>query len=302
MATTNRLSKIFQAIAARDWERAKSIAGEICDDEGLKGHQTAARMLRGALQPNGSINGALSTQHPRSDLAVLVGTALTPIAEPVDLADVELRQCWRTELEGLIREWLHRDTLRARGLEPRSKLFFHGPPGCGKSLTAGAMGKELSLPTFVVRFDAVIGAYLGQTAVHLRQLFHFAETSACVLVLDELDALGKKRGNPLEVGELDRIVIALMQELEHARPSGLIVATSNLPEHLDAALWRRFDAVIEFPRPEKTSLLRYGKRLSTALETPVTVPLKKSIESCNDYAEAKKIVEAQARRIALKDV
>ncbi|MCH9033968.1 MAG: AAA family ATPase [Planctomycetes bacterium] len=46
----------------------------------------------------------------------------------------------------------------------------------------------------LVRFDAVIGAYLGQTAVHLRQLFHFAETTPCVLLLDELDALGKRRG------------------------------------------------------------------------------------------------------------
>ena len=116
-------------------------------------------------------------------------------------------------------EWNHREKLKDRGIARRSKLLFYGPPGCGKSLTANALATELAIPLFLVRFDAVIGAYLGQTAIHLRQLFQFAETTPCVLLFDELDALGKKRGNPTDVGELDRIVIALMQELEAFPPS-----------------------------------------------------------------------------------
>jgi len=81
------------------------------------------------------------------------------------------------------------------------------------------------------------GAYLGQTAIHLRELFRFASNNPSVLLFDEIDALGKQRGNPLDVGELDRIVIALMQELEFSETQGIVIATSNLPENLDRALW-----------------------------------------------------------------
>ncbi len=136
----------------------------------------------------------------------------------VDLAAVTLPSATREELARLNLEWYHRVRLMERGIARRTKLLFHGPPGCGKSLTASALAKELQLPVYLVRFDAVIGAYLGQTAIHLRQLFHFAETTPCVLLFDELDALGKRRGNPTDVGELDRIAIALMQELEHTTP------------------------------------------------------------------------------------
>jgi SpoVK/Ycf46/Vps4 family AAA+-type ATPase len=302
MATTDRLSRLFHAIAARDWDRAESVATGICVEEEKKGHRTAARLLRGALHPNGCANGSGSVPSARNELAFPTDAALSPVAHSAQLAEIELLPRWRSELEEIVREWTHRDTLEAHGLQPRNKLFFYGPPGCGKSLTACAIGSELSLPVYIVRFDAVIGAYLGQTAIHLRQLFHFAEMTPCVLVLDELDALGKKRGNPLDVGELDRIVIALMQELEHARPLGVIVATSNMPKHLDDALWRRFDAVVEFPKPHKAGLLKYAKRLSTAFGITLTASLRKKIEATNCYAQAEKIIEAQARHNALKDV
>src|SRR5208283_5165649 len=120
-----------------------------------------------------------------------------------------------------------------------NKILLHGPPGCGKSLTARAIGHELSLPVYTLRFNAIVGAFLGQTAQRLRQLFEFASTTSCVLLIDEIDALGKRRGNPMDVGELDRIVISLLQELEHSEPKGLLIAASNLARSLDEALWRR---------------------------------------------------------------
>ena len=95
-------------------------------------------------------------------------------------------------------------------------------------MTAQALANALRLPLYVVRFDSVIGSYLGQTAVHLREIFQYAETAQSVLLFDEIDALGKRRGHPSDVGELDRIVIALMQELEFSESKGLIIATSNL--------------------------------------------------------------------------
>src|ERR1041385_4434797 len=137
-----------------------------------------------------------------------------------------------------------------------------GRPGCGKSAAAAALAAETKLPGFLVRFDSLIGAYLGQTALRLREVFSFAEQTPCVLLFDEVDALAKRRGSPMEVGELDRIVIAFMQELEHARGQGFVVATSNLPKALDDALWRRFDLRIAFPKPSSKALGRFAERRS----------------------------------------
>ena len=155
----------------------------------------------------------------------------------------------RKQLESIISEIKHSAYLEGRGIRRRRKLLFvRTSPGCGKSFTAQALANELNLPHYVVRFDAVIGAYLGQTAIHLRQLFRFASDIPCVLLFDEIDALGKQRGNPLDVGELDRIVVALMQELEFLQTQGVVIATSNLPQNLDRALWRRFDISCAFSR------------------------------------------------------
>ena len=151
----------------------------------------------------------------------------------------------------------------------------------------------------MVRFDAVIGAFLGQTAIHLRQLFHFAETTPCVLLLDELDALGKRRGNPLDVGELDRIVISLMQELEHAKPLGLIIGTSNLPKHLDDALWRRFDLDVFFRSPTSSVLRAYVKGLASKWKITVSKQTVDKAVKASSFAGAESVVIGEIRRQAL---
>ena len=200
----------------------------------------------------------------------------------------------------MINETRHGAYLASKGIRRRSKLLFVGPPGCGKSFTAQAIANELRLAHYVVRFDAVIGAYLGQTAIHLRELFRFASANPCVLLFDEIDALGKQRGNPLDVGELDRIVIALMQELEFSETQGIVIATSNLPENLDRALWRRFDLVLEFPKPTKSELTNYTNGIKTKFRLARNTSIK-GVSTATTYADAEKIVEAEARRIALAE-
>lgn len=302
MATTRKLAELFRAIAAEDIGGATALASQICEAEEQKGHRGAARMLRGALSTNGiHSNGHLKPGDGLRGSALLT-TALVRLPTDVSLSDVVLSPAARKELRALVLEWKHRDQLRSRGLDPRSKVLFHGPPGCGKSLTARALGRELGVPVFVVRLDAVIGAYLGQTAIHLRQLFHFAETTAAVLLLDELDALGKRRGNPLDVGELDRIVIALMQELEHSRPKGLIIGTSNLPRHLDDALWRRFDLALQFKAPSRTALSSFTKRVATSKGIRLSALLLRRAAEAGSFAEAESIVTAEARRRVIQSV
>lgn len=304
MPTARKLAELFRALAAENVEAASTVAAQICKAEEQKGHRSAARLLRGALNSNGAVSHATGAPTPldaRNGTRILA-SALVRLPTDVQLSDIVLVPAARKELEGVILEWKHRERLHQRGILPRSKLLFHGPPGCGKSFTARAIGHELGIPTFVVRFDAVIGAYLGQTAIHLRQLFHFAETTPCVLLLDELDALGKRRGSPLDVGELDRIVIALMQELEHCRPAGIIVGTSNLATHLDDALWRRFDLTLCFAAPARTVLTSYAKRLAAAKRVSINSGALARVAKADSFASAEAIIISEARRQALEGV
>jgi SpoVK/Ycf46/Vps4 family AAA+-type ATPase len=299
MASVSELDRLFRAIARGDLRSAKDLAADIASSEARRRHHTAADQLRGALTVDGASphqNGSSTGTTPR---VALLASALTPLPTDVALSSVVLRNSMRAEVQELLAEWRMRALLQSRGVDRRTRLLFVGPPGCGKTLCARALATESKLPCLVVRFDAVIGSFLGQTASHLRQLFDFASAQPCVLVLDEIDALGRSRGNLMDVGELDRVVIALLQELEHAHPQGWIVATSNLPERLDAALWRRFDLLLRFPRPSKRELVAYAKSLAKSRRVKIAHRLD-AIQKAASYADVVGIVNAEARRLIIR--
>lgn len=299
MATTRKLAELFRAISSDDLSGAATIAAQLCKSEEMKGHRAAARTLRGSLIRNGH-SSSLNPDHQMNGSAGLLPTTLMRLPADKVLSEITLARGVRGDLDEVITEWKNREFLGKQGLLPRSKLLFHGPPGCGKSVTARALAAELGLPAFLVRFDAIIGSYLGQTSVHLRQLFHFADTTPCVLVLDELDALGKRRGSLLEVGELDRIVIALMQELEHSKPSGLIIGTSNLPRHLDDALWRRFDLAVAFKAPTRAALGAFVGKITASRRVVLTPKIVSRAVRSSNFADAEALIDAEIRRQALQ--
>jgi SpoVK/Ycf46/Vps4 family AAA+-type ATPase len=301
MPTIDHLSKLFKALASKDLSAAARMATEIAADEEKKGHGTAAQLLRGSLVSNGA---KLFSDHggavERNVQSAFLLTALSRGTVGSTLDRVALRSGARRQFAEIIKEFQHQSEIAALGIRRRSKLIFHGPPGCGKSLAAHALANELHLPLFIVRFDSVIGAYLGQTASHLRQLFQFAESTRCVLLFDEIDALGKQRGSPTDVGELDRIVIALMQELELSDLQGFVVATSNLPDSLDHALWRRFDLAFRFPAPNRREISRFSQAKAKGFGVKVTSALSKRLSSLKSYADVERTIEDEGRRLALR--
>ncbi len=290
MAAVRDLRRLFEAIARKDWMGAQSVADLLTEAEEKRGNRDAARSLRAALQPP-----KVAVPAPSSVLEL----GLTPRSGQTRLSEVRLPQALRREFNSLVDEFRHREGLASQGFGVRKRLILTGPPGCGKTLSALAIANEIGLPLYTVRFDSIIGSYLGQTANNLRQLFKFSETTPAVLLFDEIDALGKHRGNPTEVGELDRIVIALMQELELAEPLGLIVATSNLPEHLDRALWRRFDIRLRFPSPKKPDLRAFASSCAVRFDTKLPLQVLRQAEASKSYAEAEKSVLNHYREAAL---
>ena len=156
--------------------------------------------------------------------------------------------------EQLIQERQQVKRLASLGLHPTRSAIFLGPPGVGKTLTARWLAAQLGLPLFVLDLTTVMSSLLGKTGVNIRAAMDYAKQTSSVLLLDEIDAIAKRRSDDSDVGELKRLVTVMLQEVDEWPASGLLLAATNHPELIDPALWRRFDLVIEFKIPDETQI------------------------------------------------
>ena len=163
----------------------------------------------------------------------------------------------------LIEEQMRADLLRSHGLEPRNKVLLIGPPGNGKTSLAEAIAEALMLPVLTVKYESLIGAYLGETASRLGKLFDYVKTRQCVLFFDEFETIGKERGDTHETGEIKRVVSSLLLQID-ALPSYVIaIAATNHESLLDKAAWRRFQIRMELPKPSRSDLEKWFETFET---------------------------------------
>lgn len=160
----------------------------------------------------------------------------------------------------LIAERRQSDRLRALGLTPTRSAIFVGPPGVGKTLTARWLASQLKVPLYVLDLTAVMSSLLGKSGTNLRAAIDFAKREPCVLLLDEIDAIAKRRSDDTDVGELKRLVTVILQEVDEWPASSVLLAATNHPELIDPALWRRFDLVIKFKTPGEQAVREAIKR------------------------------------------
>ena len=157
-------------------------------------------------------------------------------------------------LTRLVDERKHSQALLDDDLEPTKSAIFTGPPGVGKTLAARWVARSMGRPLVVLDLAAVMSSYLGRTGTNLRHVLDYAKSTDCVLLLDELDAIAKRRDDTGELGELKRLVTVLIQEIDDWPSSGVLLAATNHPELLDPAIWRRFDVAVEFPLPDDAAI------------------------------------------------
>ncbi len=150
----------------------------------------------------------------------------------------------------LIKTVQKREKLFEFRLPVNASLLLHGRPGTGKTMMASLIASELGLPLITARSDALISSYLGSTSKNIRSLLEYAQEEPCVLFLDEFDAIAKARDDKNEVGELKRVVVSLLQNIDNLGDTVLIAAT-NHPHLLDPAIWRRFHYKMELREPDK---------------------------------------------------
>ncbi len=174
----------------------------------------------------------------------------------------------------LIAEQRRVELLRANGLEPRHRLLLIGAPGTGKTSVAEALAGELMVPLAVMRYEAIIGSFLGETGGRLARVFEWVRTRKIVLFLDEFDAIAKERGDEHETGEVKRIVSSLLMLVDELPSHVVVVAASNHAELLDRAVERRFELVMLLPAPSMEARIEWWQRYLARLQTPIRATAK----------------------------
>jgi len=266
------LRTTVEAMAAE--ERAKhhhQLADKLV--ENLKAPKQGPRSPEVVRSFDGGHGGLLYEIEPRRTLGSLL------------LNDAVVSAC-----RELIEEQHRKDLLRSYGVEPRHRVLLSGPPGNGKTTLAEAIATELMVPLFVVRYEAVIGSFLGETSGRLKRLFDFVRTHQCVLFFDEFDTLGKERGDTHETGEIKRVVSSLLLQIDSLPSHVVVVTATNHAELLDRAVWRRFQLRLALPAPtlaqKEEWFLRLEKRLGMSLGmTPKTLSLKLDASSFSDIEQ-----------------
>ncbi|MDZ7369014.1 MAG: ATP-binding protein [candidate division KSB1 bacterium] len=264
MARSDLLINLVQAATRGDQTLLKKTVEALVAEERAKQHHVLAERLAEYLKGNGSISfNALGAVDSR------IQDLLFEITPNRKLQDLILPEVVQTVCQELIEEHHRRELLRSYNLEPRHRVLLAGPPGNGKTSLAEALAEALMVPMLVVRYEGVIGSYLGETASRLQLLFEYVRTRRCVLFLDEFDVLGKERGDVHETGEIKRVVSSLLLQID-ALPSHVVVVTaSNHPELLDRAVWRRFQLRLPLPPPGIAQLEKWLCFFETRLGEPL---------------------------------
>lgn len=297
MARGDLLINLVRASVAGDNNAVRSAVETIIAEEKNKQHTVLADRLSRAMQANGNGMNKLAPTAV-SESGHKGREFIAEITPRRELGDMVLSEACRTAVDQLIEEQQRSSLLRAHGLDPRHRLLLVGPPGNGKTSLAEAIAEALAVPFFVVRYEAMIGSYLGETASRLKRVFDYVRTTPCVLFFDEFDAVGKERGDIHETGEIKRVVTSLLMHVDELPSYAVVIAATNHSELLDRAVWRRFQLRLGLPAPGEKELTEYFDRFLASFDKRpgVTAPSIAKRLGAISYAEAEEFMLDVRRR------
>lgn len=246
MATAEQIKSLIRSHLSDDAERFYTLALQVAAHEAQQGHAALAHDIREIVDKAKRTPGPNSLLKFPQELAGMVfsESTVTPAAALVLPAGLKER------IQRVIHEHRQQEKLKSHGLSNRRKVLLVGPPGTGKTMTARVLAHELRLPLHTIQVDKLVTKFMGETAAKLRQIFDLIRDEPGVYLFDEFDAIGGERSRENDVGEMRRVLNALLQFIEQDSSDSVIVGASNNPKLLDRALFRRFDDVLTYEAPD----------------------------------------------------
>jgi AAA+ superfamily predicted ATPase len=226
--------------------------------EGRDGVGVDYETARGSNRPiqadRAWIDGLLAEYFDEDDEEMLdLVDVKAPEEIEMTLDDLVLTPDQEDEIRKIGKAIEYREFLAEIGLREIGKLLFVGPPGTGKTSVARALAHQLDLPFVEVKLSMVTSQYLGETSKNVDRTFEVAKRlSPCILFMDEFDSVAKTRRSD-EHAALKRAVNTLLKSIDEIsliRDDVLLIGATNHPDQLDSAAWRRFDEIVNFPRPD----------------------------------------------------
>lgn len=310
------IANIISAHCSGNESSFKLAVDALAADEEKKGNTHISSILRNAysgkattliskpeVSPSfGVSGGSFATQSAGGMYAPRDKDSMLELYDIVDsnisIDDVVLPANQRDLIRQMLDERKNNEKLSQHHLPLANRLLLCGPPGCGKTMTAYAIAHELSLPMAYVRIDGLVSSYLGQTSVNLRKVFSSFSNREIVLFLDEFDAIAKKRDDGHELGELKRVVTALLQNFDNMPTSIFLVAATNHEHLLDPAIWRRFNYTIHigYPDEEQRRILieRWLKEYS--IKSKINIQKLTDLTADRSVAQIKELIISAAKR------
>lgn len=244
----------------------------------------------------------------------LQGLVLASSPESYSDSKFLLRKSERELVEKLLATYKVSSKLSSMGIYYLPSLILYGQSGCGKTELAKYIAHKANLPYLYVNFSRLVDKYLGETQKNVSNIFNFTHSTPCVLCLDEIDTIGLERGQSDDIGEMNRIVISIMQEMDRLPNNVIIIGTTNRFDMLDKALVRRFTL-----KHEVTPLgLEESKRLAikffdyAGIKPPNMhewyvdeivhksncglTPAHKIVESCTEYI-VNRLIKEQEKKV-----
>jgi AAA+ superfamily predicted ATPase len=301
MARSDLLVNLVKSSASGDNHAFRRTVEAIVAEERAKQHNIVADRLERALH-TGNGNGAMSlTPRPNQEATARARDFVAEVVPRRRLDELVLPEITALAAHQLIEEQQRASLLRSHSLEPRHRVLLVGPPGNGKTTVAEAIAESLAVPFFVVRYEMMIGSFLGETAGRLKRVFDYARTTPCVLFFDEFDAVGKERGDTHETGEIKRVVTSLLMQIDELPSYVVVVAATNHAELLDRAVWRRFELRLTLPAPDEKQLAAFIERLGERASVELGIRPQQAAKALGtvSYSEAEQFFLDLSRRQVL---